>query len=306
MKKLIIVLVLIGAALTMAFTNTAVLKFVAHNFIYNKEVLVQSKNEYYKSDHYSFVEKSDNLFVENKQDVLNILFTNINNGEREFHFFCAYTYDMCEDHISKIAKDPETLTNINNFVHPFNTYESLRITINGLGRVTVVSNPLYTDEQIEEINLWVDNVLEDKVNDNMSLRRQLLTIHDHIIRSTTYDNLRADAITRGEKILGNHSHIAYGIVSEGRAVCGGYTDLMAIFLERFGINNFKISSEDHIWNYVEYNGEWFHLDLTWNDPQAEDGRQILLHDFFLITTEDLEAFNTGQHIYDKNVFTLAN
>ena len=305
MKKLIIALIAIGAIFTIAFTNTTVLRFVAHNFIYKNERLVQTKNEYYKSDHYSFVNMTDSIFVENRQDILDFIFTSINNGKKEFHFYCDYSYQLCEQEISDIASDPETLTNINNFVHPFNSYESLKITINGLGRVSVLSNPLYSEDQINKINDWADNVLETKINENMSLRRQLLTIHDHIIRSTSYDHDRAEAITEGRRMEDNNSHIAYGIISDGKAVCGGYTDLMSVFLERYGIPNFKISSEDHVWNYVKYNDEWYHLDLTWNDPQSEDGRQILLHDFFLIKTNELESMNTGQHIYDKEVFTLA-
>ena len=305
MKKLIILIILLGAAFTVAFTNTTVLKFVAHKFIYQNEVFTQSSNQYYKKGTYGFVEKTNNLFVHNKQDILNFLFTSINNGEKEFHFYCDYSYNECEDDIRKVSSDVETLTNINNFVHPFNSYESLQIVINGLGRISITSNPLYTTEQIIEINNWVDEVLENKIYENMSVRQQMLTIHDHIIRSTTYDNMRAEAIKENKTIKGNNSHIAYGIISEGLAVCGAYTDLMAIFLDRLGIENIKISSDDHVWNFVNYRDNWYHLDLTWNDPQADDGRQILLHDFFLITTEELEKMETGQHIYDKTIFQLA-
>ena len=305
MKKLIFLFIFLGIIITIAFTNTTILRYLAHRFIFTKEVVIETKNEYYKSDHYSFAEKTEIIFVEDNQDILNILFTYINNGKREFHFYCAYSFRDCEEEIAKVARDPETLTNINNYVHPFNSYESLKITINGLGRVSVIVHPLYTDQQIEVVNQWADDVMENKINENMSLRRKLLTIHDHIIYSTIYDNERAEAINRGQKIPGNNSHIAYGLITDGKAVCGGYTDLMAVFLERFDIPNFKISSMDHIWNYVKYNDEWYHLDLTWNDPQAEDGSQMLIHDFFLITTEELEEMDTGQHIYDKRTFRLA-
>ena len=78
---------------------------------------------------------------------------------------------------------------------------------------------------------------------------------------------------------------------------------MAIFLDRYNIPNFKIISENHIWNAVYLDGNWYHLDLTWDDPVTSDKSDVLEYNFFLITTDELEQLKTNQHVYDKTVFS---
>ena len=89
---------------------------------------------------------------------------------------------------------------------------------------------------------------------------------------------------------------------EGYGLCGGYTDAMALFLDYYNIPNFKVITENHVWNVVKINDKWYHLDLTWDDPVASSGKDVLEHTFFLITTKKLEGIEKQQHIYDKAVF----
>ena len=77
---------------------------------------------------------------------------------------------------------------------------------------------------------------------------------------------------------------------------------MQLFLEKLNIESYKVMSEKHVWNAVFYNGEWLHLDLTWDDPVTNTGQQLLIHDYFLINTNKLESLKIKQHNYDKNVY----
>ena len=85
---------------------------------------------------------------------------------------------------------------------------------------------------------------------------------------------------------------------------------MAIFLNRYKINNYKISSEEHIWNLIYIDGTWKHLDATWDDPVSTDGRDILLDEFFLIDTNSLQEkeknLEKENHNFDKNIYIEAN
>ena len=83
------------------------------------------------------------------------------------------------------------------------------------------------------------------------------------------------------------SYTAYNLITSGISICGGYSDIMAIYLNKLGIKNYKITSENHIWNLLELDGVWYHLDATWDDPVASDGNQYLIHNFFMISTEEL-------------------
>ncbi len=77
---------------------------------------------------------------------------------------------------------------------------------------------------------------------------------------------------------------------------------MELFLEKLGVESFKVSSEEHVWNAVYLNDTWLHLDLTWDDPITTSGEDYLSKDYFLITTEQLEAITIREHNYDKNVY----
>ena len=81
--------------------------------------------------------------------------------------------------------------------------------------------------------------------------------------------------------------------------------LMSLFLYKMGIQNYKVSSIEHIWNLVYIDGSWKHLDLTWDDPITDTGIDILTHNFFLITTEELTNKNVAEHDYDTSVFIEA-
>lgn len=87
-------------------------------------------------------------------------------------------------------------------------------------------------------------------------------------------------------------------------MCSGYTDAMALFLEKMEINNIKIATNRHIWNLVALDDKWYHLDLTWDDPITDD-EQILNHSFFLIATEKLNNYNTGDHYFDIDIYKEA-
>ena len=75
---------------------------------------------------------------------------------------------------------------------------------------------------------------------------------------------------------------------------------MELFLEKMGIRNYKVSSDNHVWNVVEIGGQWYHIDLTWDDPVASDGKNYLDHSYFLVTSNQLRNMEKTQHSYNIN------
>ena len=80
---------------------------------------------------------------------------------------------------------------------------------------------------------------------------------------------------------------------------------MAIFLNKFKIDNYKIASESHIWNLVKLNKKWLHLDLTWDDPIMPDGSNKLEKTFLLIDNKQLKKLNPTKHNYNTNIYKEA-
>ena len=127
--------------------------------------------------------------------------------------------------------------------------------------------------------------------------------HDYIINYTKYDS--DYMIDTNKNTYPTHPYSAYGLLTEKKAICSGYSDIMAIYLNKIGLKNYKIASEEHVWNYVFVNNNWYHLDLTWDDPVNSNNTDILIHDFFLITTEELEHMGIEEHNYNKNLYLEA-
>jgi hypothetical protein len=283
------------------------IKYLMYNLVYKYEARNEEISSYRKDDIYSYVVETDDFTPSNKKEVLNIIFTGLNNGWGNFSFYCSSEYATCEDDVKLLANSPEILSNLNNFVHPYNSYNKLYMTINAFGKVIVDVEKLYTDSQIEQLNSMINGIISQKTSDSMTDIEKIRTTHDYILDITEYDFDRASAIETNsvEEIMPNNkSHIAYGILTDGKAICSGYSDMMSLILEKLNIPSYKISSDTHIWNLVKLNDAWYHLDLTWDDPDV-DNQTGLNHLFFLITTKGLENKNVEQHEYDKTIFTEA-
>ena len=72
-----------------------------------------------------------------------------------------------------------------------------------------------------------------------------------------------------------------------------------------GIDNFKVSTNNHIWNVLYLNNNWSHIDITWDDPVTSDGSDILTHDYFMISTADITK-DLENHNFDKSLYEELN
>ena len=297
MKKLVTLgLLLILAGLIMIRKEDLVT--IINTYLYpNHSVELGEKNEYYRDYDFMFVQNTDDFTPTNMQDILNIFYTVINAGKDEFSFYCPKDYVGCLDDVEELAKDQDQLSNINNFVHPYNGFSHIETEYDTLGRVIIRINKSYRSADIDQINEKVDELYSQLVSDNKSTEENIKSIHDYIINHSKYDSDRSD-----KNIIKYHSDIASGPLFEGYGICGGYTDLMELFLEKMNIKSYKISSDKHVWNAVYLNGTWKHLDLTWDDPVSADKKDYLEHNYFLINTNELLKQETTQHNFNQDIY----
>lgn len=298
MKKIIFLglfLILTGLALN---NKEHIINFVNDNILNINNIKMEEKNKYYRDYDFQFVQNTNNFKPYSKQDILNIYYTAINAGKDEFVFHCPKDYKDCLNEVKTLANNQETLSNINNYVHPYNGFSHIETEYDNLGKVVIKITKSYTDNQIDLIENKISELLEQLINANMTNREKIKNIHDFIINNSKYDSNRSES-----KLSNYKSDIAYGPLFEGYAICGGYTDLMELFLERLMIKSFKVSSNNHIWNAVYLDNKWYHLDLTWDDPVASDGNNYLEHNYFLISTDKLLKLDITEHQFDKEIFS---
>ena len=264
----------------------------------NKVVTIGEKNEYYRDYDFTFVKNTNNFSPSNYQDILDIYYTVINAGKSNFTFYCPKEYTSCIDDIKELANDQNTLSDINNYVHPYNGFSHIESEYDSLGRVTINIVKNYTKEDINLINKKIDELMPQLTSNYNSLETNIKNVHDYIINNARYDSARSD-----NNVLTYKSDTAYGPLFQGYAICGGYTDLMQLFLERLNVKNFRVSSDNHIWNVLYINNTWKHLDLTWDDPVASDGKDYLEYNYFLIDTNQLLTLEQTQHNFNLEHYT---
>ncbi|MBR3026218.1 MAG: hypothetical protein IKN85_04700 [Oscillospiraceae bacterium] len=122
---------------------------------------------------------------------------------------------------------------------------------------------------------------------------KILFVHDYIVNSTEYD---FEGAGKGE--AGLYS-TAYGCLVNGKAVCEGYAEAFQYIMNKIGIESGICTgiadSQPHGWNYVKLNGNYYWIDVTWDDPQSEPDAEDeetektdvpgIRHTYFLINDE---------------------
>lgn len=298
MKKLLYCIFLICGAVIIYLNKGLIVDTIISNVIKLNEVSFEYKNSYYLKYNFKYVHSVDDFKIRNNEDLINLYYTIINNGNEKFEFYCPDEYTSCIDDITNLANNPKELSIINGFVHPYNSFDIIETKYDSLNRVTLNIIKTYSNDDIVLLNDKIEEIVKNEVKDETDVRKKIRIIHDYIINNTKYDKERTD-----KNIINYESNTAYGVLYEGYGICSGYADAMAIFLNYFDIPNFKVASENHVWNAVYVDGQWYHLDLTWDDPLLTNNKDVLDDTYFLITTEQLKKLNDNQHNFDETIYS---
>ncbi len=261
-------------------------------------------NDYYKDDNFNYVDDYTESGIKNRNDLINSIYYAINSGTDYIERYIDSDYTNYINDINTLtayngAEFKKVISTLNNFVHPYNSSNNVKISYGGDYKIGITINRAYTQDEINEINNKVDKILNENVNNNMPPKEKIRAIHDYIINHTEYDKLKYE--NKNDDTY--KSNTAYGVLIEGYGTCNGYADAMEIFLDKMNVINYKISNEEHIWNLVYLDGKWYHLDLTWDDPISDIN--INRDTYFLISTKTLEKINDGTHTFDKNIYSEA-
>lgn len=305
MKKIyniIFTIVLISVILIIYLNIDKIVDVTVKLFGDNKEVVLSDANEYkrnYSNIHLENFDNEEDYIPYNIDDINMIIYNVLNNGWDSFTFYCPKEYENCKEDVEKATEDRKTLSNISNYVSPFNSYKKISSNVYVDGKVEIIVEKNYSDEEIERINNEVDKIINELNLSNLSTKNRITKIHDYFVMKTKYDTTRSET--------GNsdyNSNKATGPLFEGYAICSGFSDVMAIFLDKLGIPNIKVASDKHVWNLAYVGGDWLHIDLTWDLPLETTSENI--HTFLLINTASLKKLDTTEHIWDENFYTEAN
>lgn len=153
----------------------------------------------------------------------------------------------------------------------------------------------------KEIRVIKENFISNHITPEMSDYDKSLVIHNYIINSSKYDER---LLTKG--VVPPESYSSYGVLSQGVGVCESYAKAMKYLMDGVGIESILVigesKGENHAWNLVKIEDEYYHIDSTWNDPITSDGSNVLRYNYFNL--DDFEM--SKSHSWDKENYPTAN
>lgn len=308
-KKLISYLFLGSILVSIIFYHKEISHFIVKKFIYHDYAIQEiKKNSYSLEKDYQLVQITDDFIAKDKNHLLNIFYTILDSGETSFYFYCDENYKECKNDVDSLIPSLEDtdsiLSDVNNFVHPYNSYKAINVTSNNFGKISVIIEKQYSNDRISEINQYLEDIKKVVIKDNMNETEKIKAFHDYIVNYTTYDIERANNMN-DSKFDNSTTHTAYGLLETKKALCGGYSDIMSIFINQLSIPNIRVSADNHVWNIVYLNNEWKHLDVTWDDPVTNTGEALLIYDYFLISYSELLKTDPIEHKFNADIYIEA-
>ena len=274
------------------------------NSLYNDEVYVQNNSEtkYYYNQLDQYGRKIYESFFNNKENMKTGTYTidfgtefsdllNTENGEEVLNkafqsAWNAYTYDNMD--VFYIDVEKLTLT----------TKSLTALSVHNV-EISNGNNNSYLKEVFQN-----QNVLEGKLNLLEAMKQEIARqlegktdyekireVHNWLIENIEYDvALEAD-----------EPYSISGALTEGKAVCEGYARSFKYIMDELRIpcvlvsgtgTNSNGETESHAWNYVQLDGKWYAIDVTWDDP-------IILGNGYVTDDTYYKHFLKGENTFMK-------
>ena len=143
------------------------------------------------------------------------------------------------------------------------------------------------EKNIEENKKNFRKIVNDIVFDAdgyKSVQGKELFVHDKLAQMVDYD------------INAEHDQSAYGALIDRTTACGGYARAFQYIMTKCGVPCYYVtgwSDGNHAWNIVEIEGEYYNVDVTWDDTLDS-------HSFMNRTDDDFKT----THVRRENALQL--
>lgn len=181
------------------------------------------------------------------------------------------------------------------------------------GKNTKVANKIilkyeYTKDEVYELTERIYPVVQEYLRSVRHLKsdyEKALAGYEYIINNTVYDNFRANygygSFGEMDKETMSCWNIS-GVFLNHSAICRGYVQAYQYLMNLQGIKCGYVYGENHCWNIMQLDGDWYYTDVTWGDPVLEIThrdtgwveyvQQGIDYSYFAMTTEQLLQIHT--------------
>ncbi len=156
---------------------------------------------------------------------------------------------------------------------------------------------LSPSEILEMQNSFVEitNEFFDNIESDLNEYEREKAVHDYLREICAYDTDEA----KTQEINNLEAYNVYGALVKNLAVCEGYSRAFEFLLSSLGVDTVCImgSGEEqlHMWNCVLLGGDWYYVDVTWDDMENE----YTVYNYLNISEEQLINDHTISKTFDK-------
>ncbi len=238
-----------------------------------------------------------------EKTVYNAAYTALYRGYSEFvlkNVDYQKILDIYGDALTAVIYDFPEFFWLNGYVKANAEYQTG--SANGNVTVTMGIYDYWNDSNLPEARKTFNEKLDALWKDAREVRdywERIKFVHDAIIDMTSYDQESYELGDAADAMMDAYSNSAYGPLVEGVALCGGYAKLFELVMNRLGyVCEYITGTADggpHAWNLLWLDGEYYHVDVTWDDPDREDGMR--LYNYFCVNDAMIEKTHTADSEY---------
>lgn len=149
------------------------------------------------------------------------------------------------------------------------------------------------------------DIIGEIIKPGMSDYEKVLAVHDYIIKNSRYDSFNADNDT-----VPAEEHEAYGVLVDGSGVCDSYAKAVKLLLDKAGVQCMLVEGNkagalvqspgttEHAWNIVKIDGEYYHIDTTWDDVSEDRDSTELVYHYLNLNDEELQK----THVWNRSKY----
>ena len=217
-------------------------------------------------------------------------------------------WDYNLDYNSKWGDISEDLRRFANLHQEFYFYYQTRVYFRQGGefdgRITRFEFVYFSDyskedyvQQVKKVNSIVNLALKE-IKSGMSDYQKALVIHDWLANRVTYATERLANNSNTEEDFN-----CYGALVLKEGVCEAYAEAFQVIMTRAGLECYCVSNVNilHEWDVVKIDGEFYNLDVTWDDPDLPGA---VNHYYFLLDNDTMlkraELTRSTEHLPPEN------
>jgi hypothetical protein len=213
---------------------------------------------------------SETYTISTTYDLENTILSNLYNRNTNISINYTGKLNGLENVLNSIIyKDEYLKYTIGNWKWDYNGYE-------GNLDINIEASHLISRTEEDMSNIKIDEILNNIIYDNMTVHEKIKAAHDYVVLNVAYD-----------KTLTYRTQ--YDALFRNTTVCHGYALLFYRMMEELNIPvRLVIGSAGgaHIWNMVQVDNSWYHIDTTFDDPVPDRLNQVS-YEYYMLTEEEI-------------------